>query len=478
LSLSFGSRDPVRRGVSRRSLLVGSAVGALAVLVAACGGTQATPTAQPTAPSSAAPTAAPSAGATAAASGAPRPVGPSIKGQSLAFLGGSYFIPDAQKLFVSQLQKWGTDNGVNVSADFLNWTDLQAKIAAAVQSGAGADMFEMWPGWGYLYADHLADVSEVADGMAKAQGGFYDSWVTPAAQVGGKWLGVPTGTSNIALNYRISYLKQAGIDDPEKNFPATWEELFAVGAKLKSLGKPIGQALGHSTGDPPSFAYPYMWSYGAMEVEKDGKTVAFNKPEFVDAMKRFIQAWKDAYDTSALAGDDAYNNRAFLADQISITLNGTSIYYTALKQNPDIAADMTHTDIPAGPAGRFYNFGSHSYGILKESKNVEAAKAFLTWWTNPAQFGDWIHIQATYQIPPTKQWENDPMWTSDPKTAAVRNDAKYGRPLGYAGPLNEKAALANSKYIVVDTFSRAIQSGDAAEAIKWGADQLQQIYDG
>jgi hypothetical protein len=44
---------------------------------------------------------------------------------------------------------------------------------------------------------------------------------------------------------------------------------------ISANGKPFGQALGHSTGDPPSFCYPYMWSNGAMEVDKDGKTILF-----------------------------------------------------------------------------------------------------------------------------------------------------------------------------------------------------------
>lgn len=469
----FGSL--FRHPLSRRKLLLGAVAGAAGALVVACTGNGST-TPPPAATAAAAGTGAHASAGTVAPAATNPVATTSFKGRSLAFLGGSYFIPDAQKLFVNQLNQWGQANGVTVSADFLNWTDLQAKIAAAVQSGAGADTFEMWPGWQYLYADHLADVSDVAHAMGKAQGGFYESWVNPAAQVDGKWLGVPTGTTNIVVAYRTSYLKQAGVADPEGGFPATWEDFFALGTKLKKLGKPIGQALGHSTGDPPSFTYPYMWSYGAMEVEQDGKTVAFNQPAFVDAMKRFISAWKDAYDTTALAGDDAYNNRAFLADQIAVTLNGTSIYYTALKQSPDLAADTNHADIPGGPAGRFYNFASHSFGVLKESKNVDAAKAFLAWWTDAKPFGDWIHIQSTYQIPPTKQWENDPMWAKDPKVAAVRNDPKYGRPIGYAGPLNQKAALASSKYIVVDTFARAIESGDAASAIKWGADQLQQIY--
>lgn len=479
-------------------------MGAVGVLVAACSGSTAsnssgTPAASSGAgtPASGAATAVaspgtgtPVSGASAVANGTPAgtavaatPVGATnpastvpIKGMNLAFVGGSYFIPEAQTLFTNQIKQFGTTNGVGVSADYLNWTDLQAKIAASVQAGAGADMFEMWPGWTYLYTDHLADVSNIADAMSKAQGGFFESWVTPSVQVNGKWLGVPTGTTNVVFSYRTSYFQQAGIDNPAQNFPQTFDDLFAVGAKLKKMGKPLGQALGHSTGDPPAFAYPYMWANGAMEVQSDGTTVAFNKPQFVDGMKRFIQAWKDAFDQSALAGDDGYNNRAFLADQISATINGTSIYYVAQKQNPDIAKDMDNATIPAGPTGRFYNLGSHSYGVLKASKNAAAAEAFLSWWTDAKQFGDWIHIQDTYQIPPTQMWQNDPMWTKDPKLAAVRDDVKYGRLIGYAGPPNQKAALSSSKYIVVDTFSRAVQSGDAQAAINWGAQQLQQIY--
>ena len=462
--------------LTRRRMLVGTTLGAVSLVLAACSGDAQ----QGSGPASSTPAAAgsettgtPKANAAAASSSAE-----SIKGMTLSFVGGSYFIPDAQSLFQKQLKQWGDDNGVTVSSDFLNWPDLQAKIAAAVQSGAGADMFELWPGWTYLYSNNLADVGDVADAVGKAQEGYYDGWVTPAVKVNGTWLGVPTGTSNAVYTYRISYLKQAGVDDPEHHFPDTWEDLFALGKKLKGLGKPIGQAIGHSLGDPPSFCYPYMWSYGAMEVEKDGKTVAFNKPEFVDAMKRFVQAWKDGFDTAGLAGDDGYNNRAYLADQISMTINGTSIYYAAVKQSPKMADDTNHGTIPKGPSGRFYNMGSHAFGVIKGSKNLAAAKAFMQWWFDKKQFGDWLHIQNTYQLPPTKAWESDPMWKQDPKLAAVGEEMKYGRLIGFAGEPNQKAALTSSKYVVVDTFARAVQSGDAQSAINWGAEQLKQIYGG
>jgi multiple sugar transport system substrate-binding protein len=43
-------------------------------------------------------------------------------------------------------------------------------------------------------------------------------------------------------------------------------------------------------------------------------------------------------------------------------------------------------------------------------------------------------------------------------------------------PIYEKAAMAWSKYVVVDTFAKAVQSGNAKDSIEWGADQLKRVY--
>ena len=472
--MEFEKEGITKKRLTRRQMLLALGAGAASIAAAACAGA---PAAAPTAAPKAAEPTKPAAGATpgtaAAPTAAPAAAPAVLKGTTLAFLGGTYFIPEAQKLFVDQMNQWGKDNGVTVSADFLSWPDLQAKIAASIQAGGGTDIFDFWPGWSYLYADNLVDMTDFVNTVETRDKGFYD-WVTKSTKAKGKWWSVPIGATNGAINYRVSYLKQVGAD----KFPDTWDELFAVGKKLKAIGKPIGQALGHSTGDPPGFAYPYIWSFGAMEVAEDGKTIAFNKPEFVDAMKRFIQGWKDGFDTTGTAWDDSANNRAFLSDQISITYNGSSIYETAKKDAPTIAEDMDHADMCAGPAGRFYQLGSRSFGVLKGSKNVAGAKDFIQWWMDPLRFDAWIRLQGGYMLPPSKKWDGDPLLIKDPKYGAFARQAKFGRTVGWAGELNEKAALSFSKYIVVDTFAKAITDGDAAAAIKWGADQLQQIYGG
>ncbi|GIW03854.1 MAG: hypothetical protein KatS3mg059_0474 [Thermomicrobiales bacterium] len=401
-----------------------------------------------------------------------------LQGTKLTILAATYFVPAAQDFFSQQAKQWGEQNGVEMTLDFVNWPDLQPKIGAAVQAKSGPDIVELWDTWPYLYYQALVDVHDMVTKLGEAQGGYFD-WVVKTAAVDGHWYSVPTGTSTSAFAYRVSYFQEVGATE----FPKTWEELFEVGKKLKAMGKPLGQALGHSTGDPPSFAYPYMWCYGAMEVEEDGKTVAFNKPEFVEGMKLFIQAWKDAFDETGLSWDDSVNNSAFLSDQISATLNGSSIYLAAKKPEseggkPDIAADMNHAGYPSGPAGRFNNLGSRSFGIMSHSGNVEGAKAFLEWWASAEPFQAWLEAYQGYIIAPTQQFVQLPIYTEDPKLAPYAEVATYARNKGYAGPANQNAALAFSKYIIVDTFARAIQDGDAEGAIKWGADQLERIYGG
>jgi multiple sugar transport system substrate-binding protein len=391
-----------------------------------------------------------------------------IKGTKLSILQGTYFIAPGQDLYKKQAQEWGQANGVQVSADFLNWPDLQPKIAAAIQGG-GLDIVELWPGWNYLYAKNLLDVTDMALDFGKRNGGF-EPYVLTSAPVEGRYLGIPHGYNNNSINYRISWLKEAGCPNAEdgNKIDLTWDEYHAIAKKCKAAGHPFGQALGHSTGDPPGFCYPYMWAHGGMEVSKDGKSVQFNKPEFVDGMRKFIQAWKDGYDETGTSWDDSNNNRAFLSGQIASTINASSIYFAA--------KDIHHMLFPKGPAGRFYWLETRTFAILKNSKNIDAAKEFLNWWFQEKQYGDWWRIQEGYMLQPVKKYYDDPIWFKDPKMSPFREEPKYGLNQGYAGPPNQKAALAWSKYIVVDTFAKAVMSGDAKASIEWGAEQLKRIH--
>jgi multiple sugar transport system substrate-binding protein len=410
-----------------------------------------------------------------------------LQERQLNILQASYFVPEGQEFYTQMAEEWGAQNGVAVTTDYIAWPDLQPRIAAAVEGGSGADIIEMWEIWPYLYSENMVPVDDLAMSVGEAYGGFYD-WVVDTASVDGKWFSVPHGNSSSAFAYRISLFEEAGIDDPKNNFPETYDELFAVGKTLKEMGKPFGQALGHSQGDPPSFAYPFMWAHGAMEVEEDGTTVAINKPEFVEALQAFTQHWKDAYDETGLSWDDGANNRAFLSDQISGTLNGSSVYIAAVNAaegastldyevqvQPD---DIWHAGYPSGPAGRFNVLGSRSFAAMSYSPNAEAAVEFLRYFFTPEVFIPWLEAQDGYIIPMAPGYADLEIYTGNPALAPYPAVSEYGRPRGYAGPSNQKAAEAAARYVIVDTIAQAIQSGDAAGAVQQAEAQLQRIYGG
>ena len=51
---------------------------------------------------------------------------------------------------------------------------MQARTTSAIQSGTGPDVICALNNWPQLYAESVVDVSDVAEEIGKAQGGFYE----------------------------------------------------------------------------------------------------------------------------------------------------------------------------------------------------------------------------------------------------------------------------------------------------------------
>jgi multiple sugar transport system substrate-binding protein len=371
--------------------------------------------------------------------------------------------------------------GIKLNLEMINANDIQARITAAIQSGSGPDIFMTLNNWPQLYIESLADVSDVAEELGKAQGGYYDI-AKAVATVGNKWIAVPWAIGGGLVAYRKSWFEEIGYSDGK--FPDTWDTFRAAGKTLKAKGRPIGQALGHSFGDPPGFWYPYLWSWGGKEVEADGKTVALNSKETIESVKFAVGFWKDCCDEGGLAWDDSSNNRAFLSGTISSTNNGASIYLEA-KKKPDayltekgtpLWKDIFHTRLPKGPGGQFALPGPFTDMVMGYSKNQKPAKDFLRWVHSKPVFEQWFTSQQGYTDGATKYWEEDPVWNIDPVLLPFRDLPNVGRLVGYAGPPGRAAAEAVTKYIIVDMYTKAVQGMPAEDAVKWAHEELMKVY--
>jgi multiple sugar transport system substrate-binding protein len=391
------------------------------------------------------------------------------------------FIPESDVELKRQMPEASKALGAEVTLETINANDLQPRITAAIQSGAGADVFNFQYNWAHLYQNAVVDVSDVATELAKAQGGFYDIY-PPSCQVNGKWLAVPHSIIGAAVAYRKSWLKEAGASE----YPKTWEEAHKLFTTLKKKGKPYGQTLGHTFGDAPTFTYCMLWAYGGAETDKTGKKVVLNSKGAVDSVKFMQSFWKDCCDEGGLAWDDTNNNRAFHAGEIAATLNGASIYIVAKRQKEKIKddkgeplfQDVDHAPLPAGPGGAFALFLNQSNAIMKYSKNPKLAKDLLRWAHKKENYEKWFQSQGGYSVGATKAWENDPMWnTLDGPLKMFRTGARNTRLFGYAGPSTAKATEVFSKYIVTDMYAKAVQGMKAEDAVHWAEGELKKIYE-
>ena len=254
---------------------------------------------------------------------------------------------------------------------------------------------------------------------------------------------------------------------------------------MKAKGYPIGQSFGQSFGDPPTFAYPLLWSFGGAEIDDKGKVV-INSKATVDAVKWMAAAWTDAFDEGGLAWDDASNNRAFLAGTICSTLNGASIYIESMRKpeqykqanGKPLKEDILHAPLPAGPAGQF---GFHTYTshvMPSYSKNQQATKDLLRFIHKKENYDQWFTTGLGFYTPGTMSWENHDLWKKDPVMAPFAVAGKLGLTPGYPGEPNAKAAEVLTKYLIGNMFAGAIRGQKAEDAVAACEAQLKKIYEG
>ena len=390
------------------------------------------------------------------------------------------FVPAADKVlrdvFAPEVQK---ALGIKLNVETVNANDIPARATAAIQSGNGPDIFMLLNNYPQLYAGSSVDVSDIAAEVGKAQGGIY-SLPQAMCTVGKQWVAMPWSTVPAMIAYRKSWFDEIGV----KEFPKTWAQYHEAGKMLKAAKHPIGQTLGHTFGDAPTFAYPLMWSYGGQEVDAKGK-VALNSKETVESVRFLAQFWKDSHDEGGLAWDDSNNNRAFLSGDICATLNGASIYVAALngadkfktEKGAPLHTDILHAALPSGPKGSHPYHTAFTHMVMKYSKNTKAAKEFLRWAHTKANYEKWVVVQKGFAIAPTRDWEKHPMWDVDPVMLPFKTASQQGRHMGFGGLPDKKAAEAWNKYIIVDMYAQAANGKmKPEESVKWAAGELAKIY--
>jgi multiple sugar transport system substrate-binding protein len=357
------------------------------------------------------------------------------------------FVEAEDVAFMKIVDAFQKATGVAVTVSNESYEDVQPKASVAANVGQGLDIV-----WGlyslpFLFPNKCTDMTDVADYLAKKGGGWTKSGEA-YGKLDGKWIGVPVAATGALVNYRISAMEKAG----HKEFPKDLAGFADLIKALNKNGTPAGMAVGHASGDANTWLHWALWAHGGNLIDANNKVIV-NSPETAKALE-YVKGLYDNFIPGTASWNDSSNNKAFLAGQLFLTVNGISIYVTAKKENPQIAQDMNHAHLVPGVDGktREMNLGFPIL-VFNFTKFPQACKAFTAFMMEPEQFNPWVEAAQGYLSPFLAGFDKNPIWTADPKNTPYRNVAEVSLTPAGIGKMSESAAAAIADFVVVDMFA-------------------------
>jgi len=399
---------------------------------------------------------------------------PPARGQQreISYLCWNNFAPAMDKKQNDIAQRFTRDTGIKLRIDYIAHPQQPAKYAAEVQTQAGHDLVEMRMHFPWLYEPQLTDVSDLVAELEKKHGKTLSSGYE-AAHVNGVWRAVPMYHGLFVPTYREDLFKRAGLKVPD-----TWEELYTVGKELKKMGHPVGIPISQNY-DSISTAGPVLWSFGGMEVDRDGKTVRINSPATEQLVEWYKKMYRDCMEPEVLSWTDASNNESLQQGKAGWIHNPVSAYIVAKQRKLPTADVINHHRSLGGPGGRHETDVPRSIGIWKFSKHVEPAKEWVRYLLGKREvYDEWIMSADAFNLPIYERLQDHPVLRTDPKYAALGAPGVQYHLYGWPAPPTDRIQLITNSFIVPNMLAKAVTGTPNKEAIAWAETEMKKIMAG
>jgi multiple sugar transport system substrate-binding protein len=401
------------------------------------------------------------------------------KGAAISLLRWKRFVQAEEDSFMALVDAFSKATGVGVKVIHESLDDVQPKASVSANTNQGPDMF-----WGlyslpHLFPTKVVDMTDVATYLGKKYGGWAPSAETYGKGPGGKWIAIPVAYNGNVINYRQSMIEKAGFKEMPKDTAGFLE--LCKGLKAKST--PAGFALGRASGDGNAWVHWALWSQGANLVDKNDKVI-INSPETVKALE-YCKALSETFVAGTASWNDAFNNKAFLESQVSMTNNGVSIYAAAKAaaakgdaKAKEVMDDMNHSLWPIGPAGKPTEFHiCYPLMVMKYTKAPNACKAFAAFMLEAENYNKWLESAVAYLTHPLNAYDANPVWSTDPKLSLVKDAGRRTLTAGGLGSVGEKAAAALADFVMLDMVaSVCTERASIKDAIAVAERQARRIY--
>ncbi|MCO5080564.1 MAG: extracellular solute-binding protein [Rhizobiaceae bacterium] len=361
-----------------------------------------------------------------------------------------------------------------------SWGEVYAKAPAAFAAGTGPDLLFGIPDFTTVIKgiDAVVPVDDLAKDL-EAKHGFVPATIAPYQYDGHTWA-IPAYNMAISMWYRNSALKEAGIEVPK-----TWSEWKAAAEKLSVDGK-------YGVGLPANkqlytdqTVYALMVNSGAQDIYAEDGAITFDKPETVAAFETYgaLQKLSPPDSTSWTWGEA----EACFASAACGTILQFSVINTYETQAEADAADLGVAPVPHADDKSESGTISYSNAIMlttKDEAKQAAAKTFLAWLLEPANYGRFLTMEPGLFLPVTNDGATAESFWSDPVVTKYKAqvetmiaNSKNGKLFGFTtGKVFPSIGAISGQNVIAEALQKMVVDGQsAADAVKFGQTRMSEI---
>jgi multiple sugar transport system substrate-binding protein len=369
---------------------------------------------------------------------------------------------------------------IQVKQEPQSWGEVYAKAPAAFAAGNGPDLLFTIPDFTTVLKgiDAVVPVDDLVKDL-DAKHGFIEATLAPYKYDDHVWA-VPAYNMAISLWYRNSVLKAAGVEVPK-----TWSEWQAAAEKLSSDGKyGIGLPANKQLYTDQT-VYSVMVNSGAADIYKDDGSIDFDKPATVNAYDFYSKLAKlSPADNGSWTWGEA--EACFASNTCGMILQ-FGVINTYDTQAEGDAADLGVAPVPHADDQSESATISYSNAIMlttKDEAKQAAAKVFLAWLLEPANYGRFLTMEPGLFLPVTDDgakadsfWNDKTVTKYKSQVETMISNSHAGKLFGFTtGKVFPSIGAISAQNVIAETLQHIVVDGQtAADAVKGGQARMSEI---
>lgn len=388
----------LERRLSRRILLKGTALAALAVAASGCN------------------------------------VVPGLGGsQKMEVWTDATFAPASDDYQTKVIEDWAKEKNVQVEITRDTGGNINTKLQAALESKQLPVITQVDSGryTRFQPTGFLLDVTELYNEVGNPWGGFYKA-AAEIVTIQGKQFALPYSIDSSLILYRNDILQEGGVNE----FPDTWK---GVVEKLKPLQKPpdlylAGVQFNKAGTDAENTFGMWALGHGASLQGEDSKTVTVKTPEMKAFLDELKWSWDQGVYPPGVTGWDNAGNNTSLQDGKAIFIHNPASPLVWFRSNkPDMLPKIGIASTPGGPKGKFNEaYMRDGFALLKtgDDKRTDLGRDLMRRLYSKDVYREWI--QLAFPAPAVAGMEDHEVW-KNPQRKGFLDAAKTGVRAGYPG---------------------------------------------